>query len=217
MKRFLPALLLTVVIVLAAPFVGLIRDHLFDRFQAAAVRNLTLALVALAGGVFLYAVVRIRRRRFWRYAGLALTARKLAATESTFALSTYVIAGPMLASALVLPGNYAPPDAAGWGLFVLAGLCSAGAWVGIVGGYRRAAPAVLAPFEYTALIGAAIAGYLIWNEVPDRYVVIGGAVIILSGLYVVYREIGGNALSTRYLRAFSAGATAAIARRLSRR
>lgn len=150
------------------------------------------------------------------YAGLALTARKLATTESSFALSTYVIAGPMLASALVLPGNYTAPNAADWGLFALAGLCSAGAWVGIVGGYRRAAPAVLAPFEYTALIGAAIAGYLIWDEVPDRYVVIGGAIIILSGLYVVYREIGGNALSTRYLRAFSAGAAAAIARRLSR-
>lgn len=150
------------------------------------------------------------------YAGLALTARKLAATETTFALSVYVIAGPLLVSGFVLPGNFTMPTPSGWFFFVLAGLCSACAWVGIVGGYRRASPAILAPFEYTALIGAAIAGYWIWDEVPDRFVVLGSAIIIFSGLYVVYREIGGGVLSARYLRAFSAGTAASIARRFAR-
>ena len=149
------------------------------------------------------------------YAGLALTARKLAATESTFSMSVYVILGPLVVSAVVLPGEFTMPDAEGWGLYVLAGLCSAGAWVGIVGGYRRASPVVLAPFEYTALIGGAIAGYYIWNEVPDRFVVLGGAIIICSGLYIVYRETGAGFLSARYLRAMTAGAASAIARRFS--
>ena len=63
------------------------------------------------------------------------------------------------------------------------------AWIGIIGGYRRASPSLLAPFEYTALIGGAIAGYLIWDEVPDRWVVAGALIIIASGLFVVYREI----------------------------
>ncbi|MEM7503203.1 MAG: DMT family transporter [Pseudomonadota bacterium] len=204
-----------IVTALSVPFLG---EHVGWRRWMAVIAGFAGVLIVLrpgAGIVDLASIAVLIAAA--GYAGLALTARKLAATESTFALSTYVIAGPMLASAFVLPGNYEPPDAAGWGLFALAGLCSAGAWVGIVGGYRRAAPAILAPFEYTALIGAAIAGYLIWDEVPDRYVVLGGTVIILSGLYVVYREIGGNVLSTRYLRAFSAGAAAAIARRLSRR
>ena len=149
------------------------------------------------------------------YAGLALTARKLAATESTFSLSVYVILGPLVVSAAVLPGNFAMPDAEGWWLYILAGLCSAGAWVGIVGGYRRASPVVLAPFEYTALIGGAIAGYYLWNEVPDRFVVLGGAIIICSGLYIVYRETGAGFLSARYVRAMTAGAASAIARRFS--
>ena len=65
------------------------------------------------------------------------------------------------------------------------------AWIGIIGGYRRASPAMLAPFEYTALIGGAVAGYMIWDEIPDRWVVTGATVIIASGLFVVYREIGG--------------------------
>ncbi len=150
------------------------------------------------------------------YAGLAITARKLAATETTFAMSVYVMGGPLLVSGFALPESFVAPTPSAWFFFVLAGICSAGAWVGIVGGYRRASPAVLAPFEYTALIGAAIAGYWIWDEVPDRFVVLGGAIIIGSGLYVVYREVGGGVVSTRYLRAFTAGATAAIARRFAR-
>jgi len=149
------------------------------------------------------------------YAGLAITARKLAATETTLSMTVYVILGPFLISAFFLPGNYVAPSASGWFFFVLAGVCSAAAWVGIVGGYRRASPAILAPFEYTALIGAAAAGYWIWGEVPDRWVIIGGLVIIGSGLFIVYREVGA-VISARYLRAFTSGGAGAIVRRFRR-
>jgi drug/metabolite transporter (DMT)-like permease len=149
------------------------------------------------------------------YAGLALTARKLAMTESSFSLAVYVVTGPLLVSASLISDNYTAPTAGGWFFFMLAGLCSALAWIGIVGGYRRAPPAMLAPFEYTALIGAAIAGYLIWDEVPDIWVITGGLVIISSGLFIVYREIG-NVMSARYLRVATASAAAAIARRFRR-
>ena len=147
------------------------------------------------------------------YACLAITARKLADTESTFGLSVYVIAGPMIISGLLsLDGDWKTPDAPGWTLFLAAGACSVIAWVGMVGGYRRAPPAVLAPFEYTALIAGAVAGYLIWDEVPDRWVVVGALVIISSGLYIVYREVGA-AVSMRYLRALTASGSALLSRR----
>ena len=147
------------------------------------------------------------------YACLAITARKLADTESTFGLSVYVIAGPMVISGLLsLDGDWIAPDITGWTLFLAAGACSVIAWIGLVGGYRRAPPAVLAPFEYTALIAGAAAGYLIWNEVPDRWVLAGALVIISSGLYIVYREVG-TAASMRYLRALTASGSALLSRR----
>ena len=147
------------------------------------------------------------------YACLAITARKLADTESTFCLSVYVVAGPMLVSALLsVDGAWQNPDLVGWLLFVGAGICSVVAWIGIVGGYRRAPPSVLAPFEYTALIAGAIAGYVIWGEVPDRWVIAGATIIIGSGLYVVYREVG-PAASIRYLRAITASGSAMLSRR----
>jgi drug/metabolite transporter (DMT)-like permease len=150
------------------------------------------------------------------YACLAITARKLADTESTFGLSVYVIAGPMIISSLMsVDGEWKAPDAIGWTLFLGAGVCSVVAWIGLVGGYRRAPPSVLAPFEYTALVAGAAAGYLIWDEIPDRWVIAGALVIISSGLYIVYREVGGAA-SMRYLRALTASSSALLSGRRRR-
>ena len=124
------------------------------------------------------------------YACLAISARHLGSTESSFSLAVYVIAGPLVISAALLSGGgWVTPDARGWFLFLLAGACSVVAWIGIIGGYRRASPAILAPFEYTALVGGAIAGYLLWDEVPTPWVATGATVIVASGLYVVYREV----------------------------
>jgi drug/metabolite transporter (DMT)-like permease len=124
------------------------------------------------------------------YACLAVTARFLGRTESSYSLSVYVIVGPLIASGWLTAGSeWVAPDVSGWILFILAGGCSVVAWIGIIGGYRGASPAILAPFEYTALVGGAFAGYLIWDEIPDRYVVLGAMIIIASGLYVVYREM----------------------------
>lgn len=174
-----------------------------------------LMILRPGGGEMTFAAIAVLFAAFC-YACLAITARKLAGTESTFALSMFVIVGPMAVSAVVsLEGTWHAPDATGWLLFLLAGSCSVVAWIGIVGGYRRAPPSLLAPFEYTALIGGAIAGYLIWNEVPDRWVVAGALVIIGSGLFVVYREVGA-AMSMRYLRAVTAGGAALLARRRGR-
>tara|TARA_R110002049_G_scaffold54869_40_gene152553 strand:- start:3890 stop:4768 length:879 start_codon:yes stop_codon:yes gene_type:complete len=124
------------------------------------------------------------------YACLAITARHLGKTETSFALSVYVVVGPLLIAGLFSVNTaWVMPDPVGWLLFLAAGACSVIAWIGIIGGYRRASPAILAPFEYTALVGGALAGYLIWDEVPDRYVAAGALIIIASGLYVAYREI----------------------------
>lgn len=74
MKRFLPPILLVAAIVLTAPFMGVIRDVLFDRFEAAAIRYLAILLALIAILAFAYAVARIREHRGWRYLGLVATA-----------------------------------------------------------------------------------------------------------------------------------------------
>ncbi|MGI9233523.1 MAG: DMT family transporter [Woeseiaceae bacterium] len=123
------------------------------------------------------------------YACQAITARRLAATESTLSLSFYAIVGPMIVSILALDKqSWLSPDPIGWTLLIGAGVSSVLAWIGLVNGYRAASPALLAPLEYTALVGGAIAGYLVWDEVPDGGVAVGALFIVASGLFVVYRN-----------------------------
>jgi len=123
------------------------------------------------------------------YACQAITARRLSATESTLALSFYVVVGPLaVAIAIIDTDTWLSPDPAGGVLFCAAAVASIIAWVGFVNGYRAVSPATLAPLEYIALVGGAVAGFLIWDEVPDRWVIMGALIIISSGVFVVYRS-----------------------------
>jgi len=200
-----------IVTALSVPFLG---EHVGWRRWLAVLAGFIGVVIVLRPGpdMFNPASIAVLIAAFC-WAGLSLTARKLASTESGFSMSVYVTAGPLLVSVFFLPESYQSPTPNAWVLFIAAGLFSAITWIGIVGAYRRAPPVVLAPFEYTALIGAAIAGYFIWNEIPDRWVLAGGTIIIASGIFIVYREIG-NVITSRYLRVFTATTAAAIVRRI---
>lgn len=173
-----------VITAMSVPFLG---EHVGWRSWLAVLAGFAGVLIVLrpGPGMFTPAAIALITASF-TYAALALTSRKLAPTESSLSLATYVIAGPLLVSAIAVPGEFIMPSAVEWGLFAFAGFCSALAWVGFVGAYRRAPPAQLSPFEYLALVGAAGAGYLIWGEVPDAWALAGAVLIIASGLFVVY-------------------------------
>lgn len=76
----------------------------------------------------------------------------------------------------------------GWGAILAAGFFAAGSFVLIAEAFRRAEAGTLAPFQYLEIIGATIAGYLIFGDFPDGMTWIGVAVILSSGLYVFWRE-----------------------------
>jgi drug/metabolite transporter (DMT)-like permease len=51
------------------------------------------------------------------------------------------------------------------------------------------APAsLLAPFVYSQIVWALVLGYLVFGDAPDVWMLLGGTVIVASGLYVFYRE-----------------------------
>ena len=54
--------------------------------------------------------------------------------------------------------------------------------------YLVAEAALVAPFEYTALIYATILGYLIFSEWPDIFSWIGMSLVLASGLVIIWRE-----------------------------
>ena len=54
--------------------------------------------------------------------------------------------------------------------------------------YAQGEASVIAPVDYTRLIMAAIAGYLLFSNVPDAYTIVGAAIIIGSSFYLIRRE-----------------------------
>jgi drug/metabolite transporter (DMT)-like permease len=54
--------------------------------------------------------------------------------------------------------------------------------------FRGVDLSVVAPFRYSYLLTSAIAGYLVFSELPDAWSVGGAALIVASGLYALHRE-----------------------------
>jgi drug/metabolite transporter (DMT)-like permease len=62
-----------------------------------------------------------------------------------------------------------------------------GHWLLILA-HRYAPAPVVAPFIYLGLISMSVLGYLIFGDVPTLWTLSGGAIVILSGLYLLARE-----------------------------
>lgn len=114
--------------------------------------------------------------------------RRIAATESSVSI--------LFVTTLVLATVGLVTAASGWsaitlldfGLFALCGLLLGGAQYLTIEAFRHANAAVVAPFEYSAVLWAMLYGYLIWDDVPDRWIISGSVLVIGSGLFILYRE-----------------------------
>lgn len=86
--------------------------------------------------------------------------------------------------------NFQPslPDATQWGLLAAIGLVAAVGHLLVVIAINRAPTSLLAPFSYAEIVSATALGYFVFNEWPDNYTWLGIAVIVASGMYVLYRE-----------------------------
>jgi drug/metabolite transporter (DMT)-like permease len=78
-------------------------------------------------------------------------------------------------------------------LKVIALMCSMGLFSGfghymLIRAHRLAPAAVLAPFIYTEIVWMIALGFLVFGDVPNRWTLAGVAVVIASGLYLLYRE-----------------------------
>jgi drug/metabolite transporter (DMT)-like permease len=62
----------------------------------------------------------------------------------------------------------------------------------IVMAMRTGEVAYVVPFRYTSLLWAIALGYLVFGEVPDKFTLIGSAIVIATGLFTLYREMINN-------------------------
>ena len=115
--------------------------------------------------------------------------RKLSATESTGSIALY----SNLLIALVMGGwllhDYRPMPLADIALAGAAGIAGGAALLALIGAYRRAAAAIVAPFQYSQMIWGVMFGLIVFGDLPSAGVVLGSGIVIASGLFIIHREL----------------------------
>lgn len=130
------------------------------------------------------------------YALAMISIRKLAQTEPPTTIVFYFTLFAVLASLVTLPlGSVDPALAWVWpadgtelGLLVLIGIMGGCAQIALTIAFRRGAVSLVAPFDYMALVYGFLIGFFLFEEVPDAYLIGGGAIVVLSGIYIIHRE-----------------------------
>lgn len=116
-----------------------------------------------------------------------LTTRILHRTDNTHAILFWSNIAILAATAFTIPFGWKPvavPDA---GFLVLAGALNLLAHFLTITALRFGDAALITPFRYTALVWAALLGYLVWGHVPDEWTIVGAMVIVAAGIYLVVR------------------------------
>ena len=123
------------------------------------------------------------------YAAFNLMTRRLAGSDHP--ISTQ-LASAMVPAVVLAPfaiWYWQTPDSwQVWCVLVLAGLTGGLGHTASALAHRYATAAVLGPFLYQQIIYMSFGGWLIFGQIPDAAVVLGAGIVVLSGLYLLWRE-----------------------------
>ena len=117
-----------------------------------------------------------------------LTVRDLCRTEHSASIVTWTAVFMTLLALPALPFFWKTPTLGDFVLF-----CS----IGLIGGVSQywttlalshAPAAAVSPFNYIALIWGSIIGFVVWNDWPTPPIIIGAAIVTLTGLYLLRAE-----------------------------
>jgi drug/metabolite transporter (DMT)-like permease len=135
------------------------------------------AIVLSAGNAVLYALFN-------------MLTRQLASTEHP---ATMQLASAMVATAVLTPFALwtwqTPSSGWQWLILALAGLSGGAGHYFAAQAHRYASAAVLGPFLYQQILYMTLGGWLVFGQVPDQAVLLGAAVVVASGLYLLWREL----------------------------
>jgi drug/metabolite transporter (DMT)-like permease len=75
-----------------------------------------------------------------------------------------------------------------WKWILLIGITGACGQLLLTDAFRRCEASVVAPFEYSALLWGVMLDWVLWQVLPGQRMLFGSAIVIGSGLYIIWRE-----------------------------
>jgi len=103
-------------------------------------------------------------------------------------LTIWQFVGGGLIGAATVPFAWTTPTPFDLGLMAAVGVISMFCFILITRALALARAAVLAPLQYSAILWAALMGWIVWRDAPTPPIVVGNAVIIAGGLYLLARS-----------------------------
>ena len=100
----------------------------------------------------------------------------------------YTSIGGAVWASLIVPFFWTMPTTSHVAMFLVVGAMGAAAHVSMLQAFARAEASLLAPFNYSKLIWVTILGYFFFGDWPGLDTLIGSAIIMAAGLFVLYRE-----------------------------
>ena len=84
-----------------------------------------------------------------------------------------------------------------WPYVLVMGIVASISFFCVFSAYSIASPSIVSLFEYSYIVWAMLAGYILFETIPVPRTFIGAAIIIGAGLYIYYREkIKGQMIAT---------------------
>jgi drug/metabolite transporter (DMT)-like permease len=117
-------------------------------------------------------------------------ARKIGEDEPLLAFSLFssVISLQAYAVLTFWDGEAMIPRGGQWGLFALIAVFHVGGSLMTARAFSMADTALVAPFHYVQLLWGTLFGVVIFSTVPDVWTALGASLIVMSGLFLIYRE-----------------------------
>jgi len=122
------------------------------------------------------------------YSLSALSVRSLGRRNSIMATVFWNLALVGVGSGLLAARDWHDIPSADWPWLAATGIAGALGQFWITDAFRRAPPAVVAPFEYTSILWAFTIDWIFWSATPSSTLVAGAAVVIATGIYVIWDE-----------------------------
>jgi drug/metabolite transporter (DMT)-like permease len=122
------------------------------------------------------------------YGTVTAGVRGLTSTESTETLTLYQMLLMSAAFSLMLPFGFVMPTWTDAGWLILNGVGNGLAQFWWTRALHFAPTSAVAPFQYFSLIWAMLLGFAIWGDLPTVSLLIGGAIVAGSGLFLLWRE-----------------------------
>lgn len=119
-----------------------------------------------------------------------LTTRVTPKNMSSASLATYTMAAtvPFAALWLISSGESFIPQNKDWYIVLLMVSFGAFGYMILIASVRMAEVSIVSPYRYTRLIFLLIFGVFVFEERPNIIVLLGAALIVISGIYMMWRE-----------------------------